>query len=113
DCLLRIQEGALMLRTKATPNSANAGAALVVLKKIYDEITGMRLDASKKATYLGNASGVYLPLLEDVLDKGRLPVLLFGSGGIHTATDAAMMMSYGCDGVFVDPMVFNTIDPEE
>ncbi|KAJ2789080.1 Pyridoxal 5'-phosphate synthase subunit snz1, partial [Coemansia linderi] len=71
----------------------------------------MRTDAKLRSTLEGDVS-IYQPLLKDVIDKGRLPVPIFGAGGIHTPTDVAMMMNAGCDGVFVDNNVFLTIDPE-
>ncbi|KAJ2029048.1 hypothetical protein H4S03_007580 [Coemansia sp. S3946] len=55
---------------------------------------------------------IFKPLLNEVVRTGHLPVPLFGSGGIHTPSDVAIMMENGCDGVFVDTAVFLGLDPE-
>ncbi|KAJ2736775.1 hypothetical protein IW152_000529 [Coemansia sp. BCRC 34962] len=111
DCLLRIQEGALILRTSATRTGGNVNEALKVIIGIQDAIKGMRTDPKARATLETDVT-IYQPLLKDVIDKGCLPVPIFGAGGIHTPTDVAMMMNAGCDGVFIDNTVFFGIDPE-
>ncbi|MHA1209955.1 MAG: pyridoxal 5'-phosphate synthase lyase subunit PdxS, partial [Candidatus Freyarchaeota archaeon] len=44
---------------------------------------------------------------------GRLPVVNFAAGGIATPADAALMMSLGCDGIFVGSGIFKSEDPLE
>ncbi|KAJ2253020.1 hypothetical protein GGI13_002941 [Coemansia sp. RSA 455] len=110
ECLLRIQEGALILRVKGTREGGNITEALKYLLAIKNAIDGMRADPPTNTLY-GEAS-IFKPLLDEVVRTGRLPVPLFGSGGIHTPSDVAIMMENGCDGVFVDNAVFLGLDPE-
>jgi len=37
----------------------------------------------------------------------------FAAGGIATPADAALMMSLGCDGIFVGSGIFKSADPLE
>ena len=50
-------------------------------------------------------------ILEDVKRLGRLPVVTFTAGGIATPADAALMMQFGMDGVFVGSGIFKSEDP--
>ncbi|KAJ2426021.1 hypothetical protein GGF41_002208 [Coemansia sp. RSA 2531] len=111
ECLLRIQEGALILRVKGTRDGGNISEALKYLLAIRSAIDGMRADPPTDTTLYADAS-IFKPLLDEVVRTGRLPVPLFGSGGIHTPSDVAIMMENGCDGVFVDTAVFLGLDPE-
>lgn len=55
--------------------------------------------------------GAPYDLLLEVAELGRLPVLNFAAGGIATPADAALMMSLGCDGIFVGSGIFKSQDP--
>jgi pyridoxal 5'-phosphate synthase pdxS subunit len=48
---------------------------------------------------------------EDIKRLGRLPVVTFTAGGIATPADAALMMQFGMDGVFVGSGIFKSEDP--
>ncbi|KAJ2465535.1 hypothetical protein GGI03_002609 [Coemansia sp. RSA 2337] len=111
ECLLRIQEGALILRVKGTREGGNITEALKYLLAIKTAIAGMRADPPSDTTLYADPS-IFKPLLNEVVRTGHLPVPLFGSGGIHTPSDVAIMMENGCDGVFVDTAVFLGLDPE-
>ncbi|KAJ2334694.1 hypothetical protein GGI00_001732 [Coemansia sp. RSA 2681] len=110
DCLLRIQEGALILRIAGARDGGDVQDAFKTLIAIQTNIQEMRFES--KYNIYATDSEVYRPLLDNVRDSGRLPVLLFGSGGIHTPSDVATMMKNGCDGVFIDNNVFQSPDPE-
>lgn len=45
--------------------------------------------------------------------SGRLPVVNFAAGGIATPADAVLMMTLGCDGIFVGSGIFKSEDPLE
>merc|ERR1712232_947135 len=47
-----------------------------------------------------------LELVQLTRKLGRLPVTTFAAGGIATPADVSMMMSMGCDGVFVGSGIF-------
>jgi pyridoxal 5'-phosphate synthase pdxS subunit len=51
------------------------------------------------------------PLVKEVAEKGKLPVVMFTAGGIATPADAAMMMQLGAEGVFVGSGIFKSGDP--
>src|SRR5690606_24284940 len=50
-------------------------------------------------------------LVKEVAETGKLPVVLFTTGGIATPADAAMMMQLGAEGVFVGSGIFKSGDP--
>lgn len=50
--------------------------------------------------------GVPIELISQTRAIGRLPVLTYGSGGIETPADAALMMQMGMDGVIIDSRFF-------
>ncbi len=52
-------------------------------------------------------------ILIEIRDLGRLPVVNFAAGGIATPADASLMMSMGCDGVFVGSGIFKSSDPKK
>jgi pyridoxal 5'-phosphate synthase pdxS subunit len=52
-----------------------------------------------------------LTVLLEVKTQGRLPVVDFAAGGIATPADAALMMTLGCDGVFVGSGIFKSDNP--
>jgi pyridoxal 5'-phosphate synthase pdxS subunit len=57
--------------------------------------------------------GAPFHLVEQVAQEGQLPVVNFAAGGIATPADAALMMSLGCDGVFVGSGIFKSADPKK
>jgi pyridoxal 5'-phosphate synthase pdxS subunit len=52
-------------------------------------------------------------LVAEVVQLGKLPVVLFTAGGIATPADAAMMMQLGAEGVFVGSGIFKSGNPAE
>ena len=52
-------------------------------------------------------------LVEEVAELGRLPVVTFTAGGIATPADAALMMQFGMDGIFVGSGIFKSKTPEK
>ncbi|KAJ2740053.1 hypothetical protein GGI20_006013 [Coemansia sp. BCRC 34301] len=110
DCLLRIQEGALILRIAGIRDGKNVQMALRTLFSIQQVISEFRTKPEVYKKYLEDEA-YYKPLVEDIYRNGRLPVLLFGSGGVHAPSDAAIMMKHGCDGIIIDNNVFTGPDP--
>jgi pyridoxal 5'-phosphate synthase pdxS subunit len=53
-----------------------------------------------------------LPLVRQVADAGKLPVVMFCAGGIATPADASLVMQLGAEGVFVGSGIFKSEDPE-
>ncbi len=117
EALRRIEEGAAMIRTKGEPGTGNVAEAVKHIRMVNGAIR------SAKAVYESGDTGelakrarelrVSLQTIEETARLGRLPVVNFAAGGITTPADAALMMSLGCDGVFVGSGVFKSDDPEQ
>lgn len=56
---------------------------------------------------------VPVSLLNEVIERGKLPVVNFAAGGVATPADAALLMQLGCDGVFVGSGIFKSSNPEK
>ena len=52
-----------------------------------------------------------LDLVQEVAERGELPVPLFCAGGIATPADAALVMQLGAQSVFVGSGIFKSSDP--
>jgi pyridoxal 5'-phosphate synthase pdxS subunit len=50
-------------------------------------------------------------LVNEVAERGELPVPLFCAGGIATPADAALVMQLGAQAVFVGSGIFKSEDP--
>ncbi len=113
EALRRIGEGAAMIRTKGEAGTGNIVEAVRHMRKISSqirEISGLRKDELPTRAKELQAP---MQLLEEVNEKGRLPVLNFAAGGVATPADAALMMQLGCDGVFVGSGIFKSSEPEK
>lgn len=56
---------------------------------------------------------VSIDLVRYVHENGRLPVVNFAAGGVATPADAALMMQFGAEGVFVGSGIFKSGNPEK
>ena len=112
EALRRIGEGAAMIRTKGEPGTGNIVEAVRHMREVMDEIR--RLKNMPKEELMTKAKELSAPfeLLQEVAQKGRLPVVNFAAGGIATPADAALMMQLGADGVFVGSGIFKSDDPK-
>eukprot|EP00121_Abeoforma_whisleri_P008543 Awhi_evm1s7843 len=113
EALRRINEGAVMIRTKGEAGTGNVVEAVRHMKQLNKEILALKgmydVDLQRFAT----AERVPIELVKETRDKGRLTVTCFAAGGIATPADAAMMMHLGCDGVFVGSGIFKSANPEK
>ena len=55
--------------------------------------------------------GAPLELVQWVAKHGKLPVPNFSAGGIATPADAALVMQFGAEAVFVGSGIFKSTDP--
>ena len=111
EALRRINEGASMIRTKGEPGTGDIVQAVRHMRKMNSEIaklTSMREDELFEA-----AKNLQVPfeLVKFVRDNGKLPVVNFAAGGVATPADAALMMQFGAEGVFVGSGIFKSGDP--
>ena len=111
EALRRIAEGASMIRTKGEPGTGDVIQAVRHLRKITSEIRRVTTLDDDELFEEAKRLGVPLDLLKEVRQKGRLPVVNFGAGGVATPADAALLMQLGADGVFVGSGIFKSGDP--
>lgn len=117
EALRRIDEGAAMLRTKGEPGTGNVAEAVKHIRIVNNEIRRMRsiYESGDEQEIIRAAREFRVPydLVAETGKLGRLPVVNFAAGGIATPADAALMMTLGCDGVFVGSGIFKSEDPKE
>lgn len=112
EALRRIQEGAMMIRTKGEAGTGDVVQAVNHMRMIQSQI---RMVTGLKKEELFNKAkelGVAYDLLLSVHENGKLPVLNFSAGGVATPADAALMMQLGAEGVFVGSGIFKSGDPK-
>ena len=112
EALRRIGEGAAMIRTKGEPGTGNIVEAVRHMRRVMDEIRKLRNLPKEELMTMAKELGAPFELLQDVAQKGKLPVVNFAAGGIATPADAALMMQLGADGVFVGSGIFKSEDPK-
>jgi len=112
EALRRIGEGAAMIRTKGEPGTGNIVEAVRHMRQVMDEIRRLKNIPKEELMTKAKELGAPFELLQDVAQKGRLPVVNFAAGGIATPADAALMMQLGADGVFVGSGIFKSDNPK-
>ena len=140
EAVRRVVEGAAMIRTKGEAGTGNVVAAVQharlvnaeidliqrgdseMFEKVATTITNgfRRLESASEHPLnvldtpfgsIENLSKGIIETLNDVKNRGRLPVVTFSAGGIATPADAALLMSHGMDGVFVGSGIFKSENP--
>ncbi|MEM4663049.1 MAG: pyridoxal 5'-phosphate synthase lyase subunit PdxS [Candidatus Diapherotrites archaeon] len=111
EALRRIQEGAVMIRTKGEAGTGNVIEAVRHVRTISAEIKMLKELNKKGLKEKSIEYRVPIFLLEITKKLGRIPVVNFAAGGIATPSDAALMMQLGCDGVFVGSGIFKSENP--
>lgn len=112
EALRRIGEGAAMVRTKGEPGTGNIVEAVRHMRQVMDEIRRLKNIPKEELMTKAKELGAPFELLQEVAQKGKLPVVNFAAGGIATPADAALMMLLGADGVFVGSGIFKSDDPK-
>ena len=141
EAVRRIWEGSAMIRTKGEAGTGNVVAAMRHARLLQAEIAAVQastklgkiatrmvekffvLDEEAKEN-LGESAGYnafgksrknieseVTEILSEIKKLGRLPVVTFTAGGIATPADAALMMQFGMDGIFVGSGIFKSEDP--
>ncbi|MEM3341528.1 MAG: pyridoxal 5'-phosphate synthase lyase subunit PdxS [Thermoplasmata archaeon] len=117
EALRRIEEGASMLRTKGEPGTGDVSEAVKHIRALKNDFEyAMRLYENKDAQQLigfARKLNVNFDVLLEACRLRRLPVINFAAGGVVTPADAALLMSLGCDGIFVGSGIFKSSDPEK
>src|ERR671918_1228293 len=111
EALRRIGEGACLIRSKGEAGTGNIVEAVRHLRSILGDIR--RLTVADQAERFAAAKELRAPvdLVEEVAERGELPVPLFCAGGIATPADAALVMQLGAQAVFVGSGIFKSSEP--
>ncbi len=112
EALRRIEEGAVMMRTKGEAGTGNIVEAVRHQRSVMGEIRELKEKNSQEISTVAKEYGVSKELVKEVAEKQRLPVVNYAAGGVATPADAALMMQLGSDGVFVGSGIFMSENPE-
>lgn len=112
EALRRIEEGAAMIRTKGEAGTGDVNQAVHHQRTITAEIGRLEGLSAEERTAVAHEIDAPVSLVEEVAERGRLPVVNFAAGGIATPADAALMMYHGVDGIFVGSGIFGAEHPE-
>ncbi|MBW2200942.1 MAG: pyridoxal 5'-phosphate synthase lyase subunit PdxS, partial [Deltaproteobacteria bacterium] len=104
--LRRINEGAVMLRTKGEAGTGNVVEAVRHMKTITRETKALLGMDDEQLAAKASEYRVLVALVRETRDLQRFSVVNFAAGGIATPADAALMMALGADGVFVGSGIF-------
>ncbi len=112
EALRRINEGAVMIRTKGEAGTGDISEAVKHAKILFQEIRKLKELNDDQLICFSSQERVPVELVKEARDLGRLPVVTFAAGGVATPADAALMMRLGMDGVFVGSGIFKSSNPE-
>lgn len=113
EALRRITEGAAMIRSKGEAGTGDVSEATKHIRTILGEIRNLSSKSPEELYVAAKELQAPYPLVKEVAETGKLPVVLFTAGGVATPADAAMMMQLGADGVFVGSGIFKSGNPEQ
>ena len=121
EALRRINEGAVLIRSKGEAGTGNIVQATRHLRSILGDIRGLEKYFNKRLSDFRTrktakeemAEEMRVPeeLLRKVAKDKRLPVPFFCAGGIATPADASMVMQLGAEAIFVGSGIFKSEDP--
>ena len=112
EALRRIGEGAAMIRSKGEAGTGDIVEAVRHLRKIRSELRRLTVMDPEELPSMAKELQAPLPLVRQIADAGKLPVVLFCAGGIATPADASLVMQLGAEGVFVGSGIFKSDNPE-
>lgn len=112
EALRRIEEGAMMIRTKGEAGTGDVVQAVSHMRAIMSDIRKVHNMREDELFNFAKEIGVSYKLVKYVNENGKLPVLNFSAGGVATPADAALMRQLGAEGVFVGSGIFKSSDPE-
>ena len=100
-----------MIRSKGEAGTGDVSVAVHHLRSVLGDIR--RLTVADDAELYGWAKELRAPveLVQEVAERGELPVPLFCAGGIATPADASLVMQLGAQAVFVGSGIFKSENP--
>ena len=111
EALRRIGEGAAMIRSKGEAGTGNIVEAVRHMREIVGGIKRLSSLGVEERAAAAKDLRAPLEVVNEVAERGWLPVPLFCAGGIATPADAALMMQLGAEGNFVGSGIFKSSDP--
>jgi pyridoxal 5'-phosphate synthase pdxS subunit len=111
EALRRIEEGAVLIRTKGEAGTGDIIQAVRHMRTINSEINLIKSMRDEELFQKAKDLQVSYELVEYVHKNGDLPVMNFSAGGVATPADAVLMMKLGAQGVFVGSGIFKSGDP--
>ena len=111
EALRRIAEGACLIRSKGEAGTGNIVEAVRHLRSIIGEIRRLTVADDSELYAAAKEHRAPVELVQEVAERGELPVPLFCAGGIATPADAALVMQLGAQSVFVGSGIFKSADP--
>ena len=111
EALRRIGEGAALIRSKGEAGTGNIIEAVRHLRSIFSDINTISTAGPEELYRWATDLRAPLELVQEVAEKGELPVPLFCAGGIATPADAALVMQLGAQSVFVGSGIFKSAEP--
>jgi len=113
EALRRIQEGAMMIRSKGEAGTGDVVQAVRHMRKMMSEIRALTVKSKDELYNTAKELAVPYELVKYVAENGKLPVVMFSAGGVATPADAALMRQLGAEGVFVGSGIFKSGDPAQ
>ena len=113
EALRRIGEGACLIRSKGEAGTGNIVEAVRHLRSILGDIERIKAGRTEERYAWAKELRAPVDLVEEVAERGELPVPLFCAGGIATPADAALVMQLGAQSVFVGSGIFKSEDPSK
>jgi pyridoxal 5'-phosphate synthase pdxS subunit len=111
EALRRIAEGACLIRSKGEAGTGDISSAVFHLRSILGDVRKLTIaDSAERYTWAKELRAP-IDLVQEVADRGELPVPLFCAGGIATPADASLVMQLGAQAVFVGSGIFKSEDP--
>lgn len=111
EALRRINEGAMMIRTKGEAGTGDVVQAVRHMRAMQSEIRRIVSLNAEELYEAAKSLCVPFELVLYVHENGRLPVPNFSAGGVATPADAALMRLLGAEGVFVGSGIFKSGNP--
>jgi pyridoxal 5'-phosphate synthase pdxS subunit len=111
EALRRIAEGACLIRSKGEAGTGDISSAVFHLRSILGDVRKLTIADSAERYSWAKELRAPIDLVQEVADRGELPVPLFCAGGIATPADASLVMQLGAQAVFVGSGIFKSEDP--
>ncbi len=111
EALRRINEGAMMIRTKGEAGTGDVVQAVRHMRAMQSEVRRIVSLNAEELYEAAKSLCVPYELVLYVHENGRLPVPNFSAGGVATPADAALMRQLGAEGVFVGSGIFKSGNP--